>query len=329
MVKFQSTQEQILHQISVACLGLSCVFAPNIVENNREPCDIAWASGKTIILLYCMDSNKNRTRQDDHNLKQAAGWMRLWSDEITISGRDGDQMWNFKRSEIDRIFIISVCDSRDNDCLYKVTKDIPGATSAISVTSRFLLHFLQYYPNTFDFVDFIYSLNEIKEISEKAATEAFENLYHSMFRRGIDTVDQQINFQNGPMFEAAMDTVKMMKEEIYLKDIPPIDLSFLDVAWISGVIFASHIHIEKTFSESRQLSYGWGKICIRGRNICILVTASLLESAEIIEKFLKNEESDNFLYLCKFGLLPDFPDTWMHTLGHALKPDSRGENLRL
>ena len=325
MAKFQSTQEQILHQISSACLGLSCVFTPNIVENNREPCDIAWVSGKTIILLYCMDSNKNRIRQDEHNLKQAAGWMRRWSSDMTISGQDEDQSWIFKRSEFERIFIISVCDSRDNDHIYKIQEGIAGAASVISVTSRFLLHFLQYYPNTFDFVDFVYGLDKSSTISEKSATELLEDLFYSMFRNGINAVDDKIEFQKGAMFEAAFDTVKMIKEETYLKDIPPIDLSLLDIAWMSGAIFASHTYIDRVYNESNQLGYGWAKTCIRGRNISILVVASMLESDEIIRKFYADEETDNYLYLCKFGFLPDLSDTWMHALGHSLKPDSRGE----
>lgn len=326
MAKFQSTQEQILHQISVACLGLSCVFSPNNVTNNREPCDIAWVSGKTIVLLYCTDSNKDRIRQDNHNLKQAAGWMRRWSDEITISGEDGDQAWNFKRSEIDRVFIISVCDSQKSDQLYKIEESIVGTTAVVSLTSRFMLHFLQYYPNTFDFIDFVLHLDKIGEISERNATSIFEDLFRAMFQIGINSVDSKIEFQDGPMFDVAFDTIKMLKEEMHLKDIPPIDLSLADISWMSGAIFASHNHIDRVFKETGHLSFGWAKNCIRGRNISILVTASFLESGNITKEFFSNENSDNYLFLCKFGFLPNLADTWMHMLGHSLKPDSRGED---
>lgn len=322
---FQSDQEELLHRISSASFGSGFMFCPLVVRKNREPSDIAWVGDRTAILFYCKSGNKKRYKQDKSNLRQATWWINHWTDDIRLSGYVSDNLISFKRSDIDNIYLCIINDAPNDDLMYIAQSPMKGVKSLCSITARFFLTYQSFFPNVYDFIDFMESnLGVGGGLREHEAINILHHSFFDIFSSGIKAISSDLVLPDDRLRDLPIDDiVQNLKEDFpeILKE--NLDLSSADVAWISGALHMGTFDIVESLASLNQMKWAWAMTSIRDRKLIVLVTASLVGSDLIFKEVLSKIDSNNFILLHRFGILPDFPNVWTHAVGHSLGPDSR------
>ena len=125
----QSLGEDLLHQIGTWGLGSPFLFIPSKFRKGnsvREPADLAWVSKKAIILFYLSASEtKDFDYVTDHNLRQAAGWLRMWRSSQKLHGGPGGAL---SFPDETPVYIVSAVSSKAS-----FSKDYPSWTKQMGV----------------------------------------------------------------------------------------------------------------------------------------------------------------------------------------------------
>jgi hypothetical protein len=86
-----SFQEDIIADLTGFALGRRYLFRPDNYRKGtatREPADLAWFCRDTLVLMYMTDTSQGWQRDEDHNLRQARGWLRAWKAGVPLVGRN-------------------------------------------------------------------------------------------------------------------------------------------------------------------------------------------------------------------------------------------------
>ena len=320
---FQSKQEELLHTMSRATFGDGHLFCPDLRGKNREPADLAWVSGRNVILIYCKSGKKSREKQDRGNFQQSKWWMRNWNNDNTLGGKSADNYIEFKRSDIDKIYILLINDAPNDDRMYIANSPSDDIRGLYSVTFSFLIRLFSYYPNAYDLMQWIDGVVDLNGLSEAEATGIIVNLHRQSFVAASELISRTVDFSKMAVENECRDLIQMLKEQCPNLTSKPLDLGFADVSWLSGALYAGTYDVETAFQDGGILKYAWAKGEIRGRTFIVLVSSSLLYSDKIYKQMLEENESKNFLFIAKFGALPEAQGVWTYFVGHSLEPDSR------
>ena len=301
------------------------MFFPRNCPGNREPADMAWVYGSDVILFYMTGGKKSRLKQDQHNLRQAKWWVRNWSDKNPLESEDGIN--SFKRSEISGIYVCLICDAPEDDVFYIGIDRLSHIDGMCSFSVRFALNFFAFYPNAHDLIGLMRGSTDVDGASEEIALQSLRMQYADLFHSGALTVSNTYDNTGVDIFLESDLSIKMIKEEIAKQGEFQIDLSFADVAWISGALFAGTQHVVDGHRSHGELRYAWAKHTIRERTFIILVTSSVIGSDDIFKTIVKENKSTNFLLICKWGGLPVSIEAWSYLFGLSLDLDPRAAKI--
>lgn len=248
---FQSKQEELLHIMSRATFGDGLLFCPELRNKNREPADLAWVNGRNAILIYCKSGKKSRQKQDEGNLRQAKWWIRNWTDKNTLGGFTEDKSYEFRRSDVDKIYILLINDAPNDDRMYIANAPFDDVRGLYSVTYSFIIRLFSYYPNAYDLMQWIDSVVGLNGLSEPEASAIIADLHQQSFVAASDLISRSVDFSQVAIVNECRDVVQMLKEHCPDLTDRPLDLGFSDVSWLSGALYAGTYDVEAAFHQGR------------------------------------------------------------------------------
>ena len=112
----QSSQEEAIAALVQNSFGSQFLYVPReirVTGGQREPADLAWINDDFVALFYLTSSEKRPfNRQNEHNLKQARGFLRKWKEgvpEFVLKGENkfGDSC-EVPFAQVARLLVVSV-----------------------------------------------------------------------------------------------------------------------------------------------------------------------------------------------------------------------------
>ena len=112
----QSSQEEAIAALVQNSFGSQFLYVPreiSVAGGQREPADLAWVNEDFVALFYLTSSEKKPfNRQNEHNLKQARGFLRKWKEgvpEFILEGENkcGDSC-TIPYAQVARLLVVSV-----------------------------------------------------------------------------------------------------------------------------------------------------------------------------------------------------------------------------
>jgi len=109
MADLQSNQERLCFELIERAGGRAHLFAPDVYDGNREPCDLAWVANDCVALFYMNENGRGLERANKHNLRQAKRWLRVWRDgRQRLVGRNGFRTFDIGPNDFPHVVVFSV-----------------------------------------------------------------------------------------------------------------------------------------------------------------------------------------------------------------------------
>lgn len=255
MTNFQNDQESIVHEIMQLSLGGWGAFAPACYAGTKEPADVAWVSGDTCILIYCMKGNKSRILKDEKNIRQASGWIRKWKSGIRLVGKNEHYNFNLPYQDVKDAKILSITDNFDCDGL-SISKMTSCGRSVVCMPHKVFMFLLEKGINAKD----LCAIMSVVEKSGEIEFDIFQDLIDIMFKGLFESGIKSINSIFPLNVKRDRDEISILVSKIKSQskfDVRSFDLSFSEICWVSGVIEAGKQFVAKSFEEHGQLGFAY------------------------------------------------------------------------
>ena len=120
-----SPQEAFVHSISPHILGSQRLFFPAVYgRHGNEPADVAWVANRCAVLMHMEDGKRKYEHKRDKNLRQLAGWLRMWKSGQPLCGEINGDKFAIGFGEIDHVVGLSVVGGADSVCEFHTDRVI-------------------------------------------------------------------------------------------------------------------------------------------------------------------------------------------------------------